>query len=399
MSRLLFGNFDFEHQLANATRAPANATLARINVELAPALIAIAEPDDLIWQPAECDASYFKTLRDAGLEPPRFLRAPETIPEKTPLVPWGWSPEMRSWGEAHGCVCDAPHESTVRRANSRLFSHELEVEWNCGLVGATVITNQDELAMTLRRQTTATSPWVLKALFGMSGRERHLGRGPELTEQTANWARRRIGRDGAVIWEPWVEQIAEAGLQFEIPRTGEPQFLGVTPLLTDDLGNYRGNRLAVDDEGQWSDAIEIAHRAAVRLQQRHHYFGPLGIDAMHYRDNSGTHRTRPLQDINARHTMGRLALGFRRYLQKDEAGTWLHVPMRKQTATWQQFLNEARQSLPHSCRLVPTSPNTIDGKPPALAHVLLIAESSTALEDCERVIGQCHKTTPSGSAF
>ncbi|OYW15327.1 MAG: hypothetical protein B7Z55_15100, partial [Planctomycetales bacterium 12-60-4] len=50
------------------------------------------------------------------------------------------------------------------------------------------------------------------------------------------------------------------------------------------------------------------------------YFGPVGIDAMWYRDANGKLACRPLQDINARWTMGRLALGWRRRFHNASLG-------------------------------------------------------------------------------
>ena len=68
-------------------------------------------------------------------------------------------------------------------------------------------------------------------------------------------------------------------------------------------------------------------RIAQRVQQLG-YFGPLGIDAMQYRDEAGAIRLRPLQDVNARYTMGRLALGFGRVLRPGWCGTWGHFSRR-----------------------------------------------------------------------
>ena len=103
-------------------------------------------------------------------------------------------------------------------------------------------------------------------------------------------------------------------------------FEGVTPLLTDERGEYRGNRFAVPDDIKsiWSSSIDTAQQIAQKLQAMG-YFGPLGIDAVRYRDRDGKLRLRPLQDINARYTMGRLALGFRRLLKRGETGIWLHL--------------------------------------------------------------------------
>ncbi|MCA9082192.1 MAG: hypothetical protein KDA58_16640, partial [Planctomycetaceae bacterium] len=48
-----------------------------------------------------------------------------------------------------------------------------------------------------------------------------------------------------------------------------------------------------------------------------------GIDAMRYRDRSGDLRIRPLQDINARYTMGRIALNWAHRF--GQPGRWVHM--------------------------------------------------------------------------
>ena len=52
--------------------------------------------------------------------------------------------------------------------------------------------------------------------------------------------------------------------------------------------------------------VDVTRRVALELQKLG-YFGPLGIDAMIYLASGGRVCVRPLQDVNARWTMGRLA--------------------------------------------------------------------------------------------
>jgi len=80
-------------------------------------------------------------------------------------------------------------------------------------------------------------------------------------------------------------------------------------MLVDERGQYAGNWFADGElrwethQSLWQQAVETALAAASHLQSIE-YFGPLGIDAMIYRDADGDSKVRPLQDINARWTMG-----------------------------------------------------------------------------------------------
>jgi hypothetical protein len=106
--------------------------------------------------------------------------------------------------------------------------------------------------------------------------------------------------------------------------------IGVTQLHCNERGQYRGSWFTEplnakgDISSDWQAAVDWALRAAERLQDRG-YFGPLGIDAMRYTLPGGAVHMRPLQDINARWTMGRLSLGWRRLLRSGESGLWWHA--------------------------------------------------------------------------
>jgi len=230
--------------------------------------------------------------------------------------------------------------------------------------------------------------WLLKANFGMSGREAVRGRGTLLDEKTRNWAQRRLTAAGPITFEPIVERLAEAGIQLEVPQSGSPLLIGVTPLLVDGSGVYRGSRLgcpAKELEG-WQPAVETAKRVARRIQQLG-YFGPLGIDAMQYRDEAGESRLRLLQDINARYTMGRLALGFSRALPSGWCGTWLHFNRRHlQGRERDDWLHNMRHVLPADMMTAATSPWSIDSQPVEHHAVLLLAPSSEARREAESAV-------------
>jgi hypothetical protein len=371
MPRFFVGNFDFEHRLADPERgvpAPSLApslALARRNAELAFAWLAIAEEEDFLWTPEACDLAFVGRLAELGLSAPRFVARPEQLletAESIELVPWGWSADMAQLAAAHGFRANAPPIAAVRTANSRLFSLALETEWNVGLPEAAALHSIDELRVAIGRITGHEARWVVKAIFGMSGRQRLLGRGLALTDSVANWCAKTLAREGAILFEPWVEKIDEVGIQLDVPALGEPKIAGVVPLLTDATGAYRGSQIDAEGaaESDWSLACEFAMRAAGRVQQLG-YFGPLGIDALRYRDTEGAVRLRPLMDINARFTMGRLALGWKRLLSKGEWATWLHLRVAQHPP-----------ALSGDCRLIVTSPTTIGTRPAEFATALVI---------------------------
>ncbi len=332
MKRLFVGNFEFEHQLAERLQSLGLSSTKRVAVELASAWLGIAQDHDAVWMPAAPDADFPAEMEAEGFPKVHWVsRLAELgeLGEITPLCccPWGWSAEIANWADRQHLTGNPPPLDAVIALNSRRFSFALETELHAGLDQTVQVASIEQWAAALK-SFAGEELWVIKSEFGMSARERLLGRGPTIGENQKTWASKRFRLGQVLFLEPWVTAIEEAGLQFEVPPLGQgdPCCLGITPLFTDDAGGYRGSRfdLIRKPELDWSRAEEIGQIVAERAQGLG-YFGPLGIDAMWYRDREGTPTLRPLQDVNARWTMGRLSLGFRSLLAAEEAGAWLHL--------------------------------------------------------------------------
>ncbi len=332
MPRLFLGNFEFEHHLADRGYQP-SATVARRNAELATSWLAVAEDGDYVWfsVPAHIVSSFLARLADQhGL--PRIVPVLDLsrVPAGLDFVPWGWTDPVIQMARLRRWSFAAPHPRIVRECNSRQYSFDLESEWEVGLPGASAVSDLSQWDAALRRAMEISHRTVIKASWGMSGRERILLDG-ELPESARSWVQKRIAQQGVVFVEPWVRNLEEIGIQIQIPQLGTPQLIGVTSLVNDELGQYRGSWFTIppnagaDFQSRWQPAVNIALKAADRLQD-HGYFGPLGIDAMRYQLPDGSIHVRPLQDINARWTMGRLSIGWRRFLRNEERGFWWQGP-------------------------------------------------------------------------
>jgi hypothetical protein len=397
MPRVFFGNFDFEHELTNAadrSHAPVSGHTLKsgetIGADLAWAWTAIAKADDVILTPGEIQSADFSELRQLGLPIPGFVDVTKAFDETAPaqFVPWGWTASLLAFGESRGWECAAPPIQVVREVNRRAFRFSLEEQWGIGLPGAAIATSPAELDDILRQSGDWSRGWLLKANFGMSGREALRGRGTQLDDPARNWALRQLQSAGPIVVEPIVDRIAEAGLQLEISRAGEPELIGITPLLVDRAGVYRGSRFGSPSSElePWQPAIEPALRVARELQ-RLGYFGPLGIDAMRYRDRAGEIRLRPLQDLNARYTMGRLALGFRRILPVGWCGSWLHFGTKqlrdREVGMW---LAEATTRYASDSRIAVASARTIGSQFAQRHAVLVLSPTAETRNDIERAL-------------
>ncbi|MSR56326.1 MAG: hypothetical protein EXS05_01465 [Planctomycetaceae bacterium] len=386
MPRIFVGNFDFEHELAASDKGRVFTArkAQQVSQALATAWIAIANPDDVVVTTDRVEFNDFAALAALGLAPPRFVsrwREIENLSDAE-LVPWGWSTSMSNLAAESGCRAAAPPMEVVRRVNSRVFRFESEVALGVNLPGAAVARSLDELQTIVAEQGAGPRGWVLKANYGMSGRESVRGRGTALPEGLCNWARTRLASSGPIVFEPLLDRVAEAGIQIDIPPIGQPHLVGVTPLLVDNAGVYRASRFGClsENDDHWRSAVETAMAVAQRVQQLG-YFGPLGIDAMRYRNAEGALQARPLQDLNARYTMGRLALGFSRILPPGWCGSWMHSASHTLRRTDEPSPAEWTFG-DDDCRIVPTSPR-LSGHAVMPVSLLGLARSPEILRQIE----------------
>lgn len=391
MRRCFLGNYDFEHQLVSDVYGGSRGATPALNASLASSWIGLAEDGDQIFLPGTIPAEFVSRLIEAGLPRVEFTH---TWPDRKQaaameLIPWGWSGAVSQLAANKGFQCDAPDLDSVQAVNARKFSFECERKWEIALAGSAHVESLAELETALidlqKRQGRLDNAWVVKANFSMSARERMRGHGAELSSPIKGWAEKRFSQGQTLFLEPWVNRRAEAGLQFEIPQQGSPELIGMALLLSDERGQYRGSCIAVDQNTRqaWQPAIEVGQRVATRAQQVG-YFGPLGIDAMMFADEQGETQIRSVQDVNARYTMGRVALGFSRFLEPDQVASWLHFPWKEsygiRFSNWLRCVSEQENI---KTRLIATSPDEIDGQTLRLVNVLLISESAEQLCQAE----------------
>ncbi len=216
-----------------------------------------------------------------------------------------------------------PGEEVMRRVNSKVFSHELATELGVELPGAFLAQSLEDV------QAAAKEGVVLvKHPLGFSGRERIELRA-QPNEQEVGFILGVLS-EGPALVEPRVQITREWSLQFEIADT--VRYLGSAMLLADERGQHRGHILGL---GAPSDQIvQVAKIAASRVQEAG-YFGPLGVDAFEG-EHDGVSLIRPISELNARMTFGRLAVELGRLITGPLA--WWHVSNRlRQNLDVQEF--------------------------------------------------------------
>jgi hypothetical protein len=311
-------NADFETELSHGVgtyrRLPAFEALNR---RLAPQLLWLARAGDALLLPEPWPEHL---LDEAAGREVELVSTKNSAKQATRIfTPWGWTESAVAAGQKAGAVVLQPVPfAIVARVNSKLWSHALETELGWAQPGATTAATFEELREAVARACPgANDKWVIKSPYGFAARERVLGRGPSLDGPQAKWSERRLWSGETLIFQPWLEVIREYGIVMEISPDGAYRIQGISDLQTNGAGTGRGYMLGrKPPANRMSELERIAAVVSERLFKEG-YFGPVGIDALEHA--GGLH---PLLEINARYTMGFVALAVERTLKPAKPIFW-----------------------------------------------------------------------------
>lgn len=357
-----------------------------------------ARPDDV---PPALGGVEFLTINElaakVALEPP----SSSDNSQLWDTIPWGWSDSAAAIFQKAGLSVHAPVSDVVRSINSRQFQSKFDAAIDINgtertnSFGTLCRSHSDVTAAIKAAYEYSQRGWVIKADLSHASRNRLLGTSTNLRSEHRAWLESRFESGACVYVEPWVERISECGLQFLVSQSGNRdatiKFIGEAEMLTDEAGRYRGSivRSALHDT-IWQPAIDHCLRIADAAAAQG-YFGPLGIDCMVFRCPKRNVRClRFSHDINGRHTMGRIALSLRRFLEPGETGAWIHAEknssLRNGKTTDEVF--------PEGVRIIHTSPERIGGKPVRTGTALVVSADFDRLKAaCAQILGESVKWT------
>lgn len=385
----------FEEELHGRPRL-ATAAARRIVAELGPVMGLLSGPDNadeciVLVPPEAIPREIPPSLEHIRFETLKSLSSTNLLDAS--FVPWGWSRRAILTGRQLNLTFEAPDPEVVKVINSRQFSAGFDTclpltgHATPELFGI-LCSSVDDVCRSLKSFADRNaSKWVLKSDLSQAARNRLIGHGLVPDGSQIAWLQQRFKAGEVVYAEPWVERLAECGLQFtvKIPTDGDPEaeFEGAAEMLTDAVGRYRGSILRPAAEDVWwrpaiAHCRTIAQRAAALG-----YFGAIGMDCMLFRHTAdGRSWLRPCHDINGRYTMGRVALSLDGYLDSGEVGFWCHAPGKSQPAARNLFDSADLENV----RIVQTSPSWIGLQPVEFQTALLISKDSSCLERVARRI-------------
>jgi hypothetical protein len=320
-TKLWYMNADFEMEFAAQQRAEVyrrSSQFDKINRRLAAHLLWLAKRGDaLLLEGDEApDDSLAAEAKERGVELLSKTRAGGQSDRI--FTPWGWTKSAVALGEGTGASVRHPSLEIVARVNSKLWSDTLEQILGVALKHSAIAPSFDELQGIIERACPkANDKWVIKSPFGFAARDRVLGRGAVLEAAQAVWVQRRLALGETLLFQPWLDVVREYGVVMNIRESGEVVIEGISDLQTNGAGTGYGYLLGRAIEPQRKTELEgFARIVGTRLFEEG-YTGAAGMDALEHAN--GLH---PLLEINARLTMGHVAVAVEQALHPATPVLW-----------------------------------------------------------------------------
>lgn len=214
------------------------------------------------------------------------------------LETWGHSLLAKEWADKRGIPYRIPPWDLVKMVNSKTYSFA-----KSPMPGARLIFEGDQIET--RR--------VLKSCFGTAGRGFIFDDDPKAKE----FCKEEWKRGLPVIAEPWVERKIDFSTQWIITPAKEIAFLGACLCKTTPRGVHQSNTVGNIEAPYIEDQKQFILPVLEEMAEMG-FFGEVGFDGMVYEEN----QLQPIVEINARKTMGWLALMIQ---QKNYPGERIEV--------------------------------------------------------------------------
>lgn len=299
----------------------------------------LARHEDVVIVPEMPPTAFLAHLLDAGIELPEIVSADRVseIGERKlhELRPWARTPDAQPMIDKLGMDCpQAPRELFSKSLHAGFLRSLLESASNPMLcppecVGETICSAG---AVETWMESSLFPECVVKAPFSTAGRDRVVCRVAEgVSAGLHARIENLIARQGELVIEPWLPRLIDFSVHYDMDD-GELRKRGLVVVENTDRGQFRRATVAdrftdfLEEEvcrllfegasrnGHLIDFLEgVLEPALVTLLEKHHYTGPVGLDAFLYQDRDGAVRWKPVVEINPRYTMGRVALELARF--------------------------------------------------------------------------------------
>jgi uncharacterized ferritin-like protein (DUF455 family) len=330
--------------------------------ELAPVMLWLAQEEDVVELPCIPELSFQSQVFDFKGALPEIVTAtppPEKYAAFDHFKPWGFSKSAwKKLRELKSPVRNPPNfpESLhAQKLFSKVFWRDELAKNNFGRdhFASDNFVNRVDPALDLFSEV------LIKVDQSTSGRghlriPRERLSSPEIQDKLERIRK----RSGNYVIEPFYPKIIDFSIQYEIKSDGsvvdfEPRFFKVDHLFQYQgavIGKtlagsaFEGSAKAIDSK---MSEIKTAHAKVIDVLKKVNYVGPFGIDALTYQHENGEIEIAPVIEVNARYTMGRVALEIERIAQskKQKRGVFRVMSARDLLAYGARSFAELEKSL------------------------------------------------------
>lgn len=369
--RLWVFNPFFEEELLIKDGSDNNFLKSTLEMDLSSLLMFLASPGDTVLSESAPELEFLKQYKELGVSIPQFLNL-ETYNKVTSkfsgFEPWGWServcklfqPKIKAltseseWQKQRVLSPeDAQHKNRALASKSfsqtllkkffRLYDPDIQnTQLNEAICGVNCDNIQSIIDQKNEMQKDGYGQVIVKAQLGASGRNQLLIKSDELHDKKLAQLENMLRINATLVVEPFLDKVADLSILINIPRSTEkpPKILGVSRFFTKPNRQYSGHLIGSlftkeesflssefyrqrHDKKSYSDKLKEAALFVARELKKLNYHGPVGIDAILYKNNKGDIFLKPIVEINLRYTMGNIALQLQKFLTKGSLGVWI----------------------------------------------------------------------------
>ncbi len=209
---------------------------------------------------------------------------------------WAPSQQIAGWAQARNLKYTIPPWEIVKRVSSKAFAFSETPQ----LPGSALLYSWGELDAWI---DSLSGPKVLKKCYGVAGKG-HLFL-PAHPNHLKKFAEKEFGANRPLIGQPWVDRKLDFSTQWYIHER-EIEFLGTTLCINNRRGGYIGNTVGMGPPNKFLEEHKEHALGILKKMSLLGFFGNVGIDAMIWGDDL----LHPIVEVNARKTMGWVALEF-----------------------------------------------------------------------------------------
>ncbi len=327
-----------------------------------------ASKGDIILTPNLPNPAFLEQWYALGLVKIRYLSSlKQTNSNLNYIRPWSWNPAIHhktkhlkantsddfktspnfSWKDSSMAFFSRDTTNKVQK-----YIHESDVINPIINIPSPAIslTSLEDFNSWMSKQKTA----ILKMPWSSSGRGIHVIAPHKNLHANYPWIKGAIKQQGFLTAEPLLDKVFDFSFQLEIKQDGEIDFLGISYFINDEKGHFVGGNI------NWPHQInEISNFLQVDLLKNvsliliealktvspHDYYeGPIGVDAILYKDIKGNLKIHPCVDINWRYNMGIVNISLPKFVDENAIGFWKVSSFRK--GEWNKFIESNKKTKP-----------------------------------------------------